>query len=367
MKLTVERSAILASLSFVALYVEQRANIPILNDVLLEASGDGVTVTGTDMDRVARDRFPANIEAEGRICLPGHLLLKALKNGAGSEVSIDADDAWATVRIGKSRLKLPVLPADDFPMLEIMTRDAAHNFTMGGEALSAIGDKVSFARETGPSARHFLSGTGWRARDDKIEFAAGASSRMAVQSMPIDTGDFDANVPTFPIPSWDGDVSIAVSETFIRLQSGDQVLASKLIDTPFADYHSMQPIPDNEARLTFDRVELLAAANRCGMISGSIMLVGRDGATVLSSTSPAAGEISDEVSYEGCDFQTAIVHQTLAGVLDSFDCKTIEMRWRSHDAGVTVHDPADDTRLVVMQPYRDFRLSEFITAKEAAE
>ena len=50
MKLTIERTALLHSLGHVQSVVERRNTIPILSNVLLEAKGDRLGLTATDME-----------------------------------------------------------------------------------------------------------------------------------------------------------------------------------------------------------------------------------------------------------------------------------------------------------------------------
>ena len=51
MKLTIERAVLLTALSHVQSVVERRNTIPILSNVLLEAEGDKLALTATDLSR----------------------------------------------------------------------------------------------------------------------------------------------------------------------------------------------------------------------------------------------------------------------------------------------------------------------------
>ena len=60
MQLTIERAALLKSLAHVQSVVERRNTIPILSNVLLEASGGKLSLTATDMDLTIVDEAPAS-------------------------------------------------------------------------------------------------------------------------------------------------------------------------------------------------------------------------------------------------------------------------------------------------------------------
>ena len=59
MKLAIERAALLRSLGHVQSVVERRTTIPILSNVLVEADGDRLTLTATDLELGIRCTCPA--------------------------------------------------------------------------------------------------------------------------------------------------------------------------------------------------------------------------------------------------------------------------------------------------------------------
>ena len=64
MKLTIERGALLKSLAHVQSVVERRNTIPILSNVLLEASDGSLGLTATDMDLTIVERVSAAITGD---------------------------------------------------------------------------------------------------------------------------------------------------------------------------------------------------------------------------------------------------------------------------------------------------------------
>src|SRR3546814_12776943 len=90
MKLTIERAALLKSLTHVQSVVERRNTIPILSNVLIEADGEALSLTATDMDLNVIDRIQATVGQSGSTTAPAHTLyelMSTLPEGApgGSE------------------------------------------------------------------------------------------------------------------------------------------------------------------------------------------------------------------------------------------------------------------------------------------
>ena len=96
MRVTVERSALLKSLSHAHRVVERRNTIPILANVLIEATADGVSFRATDLDTEVVDRAPAMVERPGATTVNAALL---------NEIARKLPDGGPTWRAGVSRDK----------------------------------------------------------------------------------------------------------------------------------------------------------------------------------------------------------------------------------------------------------------------
>lgn len=372
MRFVAEREKIIEAVGFVAKYAAKDSKIPILAHVRLSARKGLVTVVATDAERAASDTFKADIEGDGEACLPAKLLLASIKSATASDVVISADDRQASIKVGKSQFKMPILPAGDFPAMPMLAEKGDRSFRLSAERLSQVRNEVAFAVED-KGGRYFLTGTSWRIVAGKLEFCATNGKKFSLLSTDApqaSVGMADIIVPEFDAPSWEsGDVDVSVSPTFIRLVCNGQSVASKLIDGSFPDYRQL--IPTNPTPLLFDRAELLASINRMALVADarehSILFVGRDGHVTISAQT-AAGEVTDELIYNGDDFQTAIAHSVASAILNSFDCETIEWRWADHATGITMHVPDNGERLAFAMPYRDQRLIQYAhPLAEAAE
>ena len=119
MRATIERATLLKSLSHVQSVVERRNTIPILSNVLIEASdGGSIKLTATDLDLQIVETFAANVETAGAITVSAHTLFEiARKLPDGSQVQLHAADGRMAVNAGRARFSLATLPRDDFPMI----------------------------------------------------------------------------------------------------------------------------------------------------------------------------------------------------------------------------------------------------------
>ena len=67
MHIRIEKDKILGIIDHVEGIVEKRNTIPILSNILLNADGDSLTVTATDLDITVSDRIAdVDVEANGK-------------------------------------------------------------------------------------------------------------------------------------------------------------------------------------------------------------------------------------------------------------------------------------------------------------
>lgn len=369
MKVIAERSAILGALSFVANYIDPSDRIPILAMVRFNAGETGVTVTATDCEKAASDAFAAHIQTAGSTCLPGAMLAKAIRSTDAAEVQIDAGDKEAVIQIGgRLRMKLPVLPAKDFPDMPMLSADGDCQFTIPAEVLSRHKREVAFAEGKGNAAR-WQHGTLWESTGEALQLCALDSVVLSRITVPVRIQDMPrVTVPATALPNWEGEVQVAASESFMRFSCGRQSVATKLLDAPFPEYQ--QIIPTHTSALRFDRAELLAAFHRMAILPNkggvSVLIVGRDGSASVMVRSYDGREISDSVPYEGDDFQIAMQQRAMASVLDSMDCEIVEIMIGDHMQNITVHDRRDDSRIMLIAPYRDSRLADYLPKQDMA-
>ncbi|HCK33482.1 MAG TPA: DNA polymerase III subunit beta, partial [Rhodospirillaceae bacterium] len=158
MKLTINRSDLMRALSHVQSVVERRNTIPILANVKMEASGDALKLTTTDMDLEINESVAAKIAQEGTTTAPAqtlHDIVRKLPDGSDVEMTLEPGGSTMTVKAGRSVFKLSCLPISDFP--DISSDNLDVTFTLPAADLRAIIDKTKFAMST-EETRYYLNG-----------------------------------------------------------------------------------------------------------------------------------------------------------------------------------------------------------------
>src|SRR3974390_3574968 len=115
MEFAVSKADLVRELSLSEGVVEKKTTIPILSDVLLEAEGDRVTLTATDLELGIRCSCPARVKKEGAGTVPARKLLDYIRLLPEGDVNMKfLENHWASITAGRSRPRIPRKSAGRF-------------------------------------------------------------------------------------------------------------------------------------------------------------------------------------------------------------------------------------------------------------
>jgi DNA polymerase III subunit beta len=370
MKATIERATLLRCLSHVQSVVERRNTIPILSNVLIEASDDGrVRVMATDLDlQVVESMSASSVEQSGAITVSAHLLFDiARKLPEGSQVSLTTSENRLEVKAGRSNFKLPTLPRDDFPV--IVEGDLPTSFELPARLLAELIDRTRFAIST-EETRYYLNGIFFHVTDEDepmLKAAATDGHRLARFTVPRPEGA--AGMPDVIVPrkavgelrklleeALDSNVLIDLSASKIRFTFG-VVLTSKLIDGTFPDYSRVIPT-GNDKLLRVDPKLFFSGVDRVATIATEktrAVKIGLDQDRVtLSVTSPDNGTAAEELAadYKSEGMEIGFNANYLKDILGQIDSDTVELHLADAGAPTLIRENEGSRALYVLMPMR---------------
>lgn len=93
---------------------QRTGTMPVLQHALVRARGEQLTITTTDLETTVVVTLDAGAVTEGDICARADQLRAS--SGVGDTITLALDDsAQLLVRHGRSRVRVPALPASEFP------------------------------------------------------------------------------------------------------------------------------------------------------------------------------------------------------------------------------------------------------------
>ena len=157
MQVTLERNLLLKSLGHVHRVVERRNTYPILANVLIKATEDGLDLRATDLDIEVTETVPAMVGTPGTTTVPAHTLYEIVRKLAdGAEVQLETDGAdQMLLTSGRSRFHLACLSPDSFP--DLKSGAFTHEFSLPAASFRELIERTQFAISN-EETRYYLNG-----------------------------------------------------------------------------------------------------------------------------------------------------------------------------------------------------------------
>jgi DNA polymerase-3 subunit beta len=371
MQVVVERAHLIKSLGHVQSVVEKRGTIAVLSNVKLEAKGDSVSLTATDMDLAVVEKVQATVSKAGATTVPAHTfydIVRKLPEGSQIEISSSEDGSKVTIKAGQSRFSLACLPVDDFPVMA--EGELKHNFTLKSAECMSLIDKPSFAIST-EETRYYLNGIYLHAagtgKDKVLRAVATDGHRLARIEVTLPAGADGMPGVIVPrkaiyelkklIEGSEGDVEISLSDTKIRFVFGSAVLVSKLIDGNFPDYERVIP-SGNDKLMEVDCKQFIQAVDRVSVISSeksrSIKFKLNNGKLTMSASSAEHGTASEDldVTYSAAAIEVGFNSRYLLDMMANIEGDTAQFLLNDGASPAIVRDSADVGALYVIMPMR---------------
>ena len=337
MELTVRKSDLLPELKLFQGIVERKNTIPILANVLIEASAEGsVHLLATDLEVALRSRCAASVAKGGSLTIPAKKLYEIVRALPETDIQIK-QGAKGSVKISADHFdsRMQTLPREGFPTLP-ETADGSSPVSLPRAGLREMVTKTQFAI-TGEDTRYFLNGALFVLQPGKMQLVATDGHRLALVATTRDKIKGEAEDVQAILPKktlWelsrlltdgDTDVQYTAGENHLFFNVDGRQLISRVIDAQFPAYERVVP-KSNDKVIEFERDRLTSAIKRVALLSSERsravkLQIGKNHVDITSS-SPEVGEATETlaVEYTGDDVEICFNAQYVLdflGVADS--------------------------------------------------
>ena len=120
MEFSVTKSLLLNELSTTQGVVERKTTIPILSNLLVEAKGNRLTITATDLELSIRTSCEAKVKKEGAGTIPAKKLLELVRLLPEGEIKCRLlENHWVEIVSERKKYKLVGMAKENFPALPV--------------------------------------------------------------------------------------------------------------------------------------------------------------------------------------------------------------------------------------------------------
>jgi DNA polymerase III subunit beta len=363
-------SNILSLLSSVA---SKNINLPILNNVLIKAEEQKVSLITTNLELAITAQVRAKVEKPGSFTVPAKTLSDFVNLLSEETVELEVEENELKITCGKSSTKIKGVPSEDFPV--VPTTEDGQGYLLDSDELKHGLDKViqSAAKN---DIRPELAGILFDFVSEKKQLimASTDSYRLAEKKIKIDQCEKDMRVVVPArtaqeinrvltinknIGGEEKSVRVILSENQIVVRNNDVELVSRLVEGKYPDY--TQIIPENFNTTVSTNVDKLSKEIKAASLfttAGVNAVVftakpDKDGLEV-SSSSTQAGEHRSEVNADvsGNEVSTMLNHRYVLDGLGNINTDDCVIKIVNSDSPCLFASKEDDSYLYIVMPIR---------------
>jgi DNA polymerase-3 subunit beta len=311
MEFSVSKSALLNELSTTQGVVERKTTIPILSNLLMEAKGNRLTITATDLELSIRTSCEAKVKKEGAGTIPAKKLLELVRLLPEGEIKVKLlENHWVEVVSDRKKYKLVGMAKENFPSLPAMPHTMVK---VSAPVLESLIAKTKFAISMEES-RYTLNGGLLILKPDTLAMVATDGHRLALaetdQKLSGLNGEMKVLVPKKAMDELEKLASVAGSEATIEFAKDDsnlffqidhRLLISRILTGQFPNYEAVLP-RENNKQVVLERIELSDAVRRVSQLadqrSHAVKLTVSKEGVEISASSPEYGEAKESIEKE---------------------------------------------------------------------
>lgn len=315
MEITVSRQDLVKELTATQSVVERKTTIPILSNFLIEAEGDRLNITATDLDQAIRTSAAIKVKKPGSCTIPARKLYDYIKLLPDGEISIKLlENHWVQIRSGRSNTKMVGMARANYPQVPEFPAVAATSIPT--LALKALIARTIFAISNEES-RYTLNGALLVLKAESIAMVATDGHRLSFveksnENLAGISGEKRVLIPRKALQelqqllsSSDSDaIEFADDEHNLFFRVGHRTLSSRKLTGQFPNFEAVMP-RDNSKFAVVRSSELGSAIQRVAQFaderSGAIRMRLEGNELRISSSSTESGESEDiiDTPYSG--------------------------------------------------------------------
>ncbi len=358
MQLTCEKKPLEEAVAAAARAINPRSPLPILSHLLMEAQGEFLKITATDLDVGLTIKIPAEIQTPGSITCPARLFQEIVSRLPAGQAKIEiAQEGRLTLSCGSSRFEFSTLPAEEFPSLPNL--DEARSVSLQQSALKGLIKQVAIAAASSQDeSRAVMTGISVTIDDSVITLVATDGRRLACTRRRLELAEVEERVQVV-LPARalvelsrsvhdEGSLILKIGKNQVFFEFSNYSLHSRMLEGRFPDYTKVVPTSfDRMCRV--GREDFIAALKRMLVVAQEkrspnlIRLKFSEDTLHLSANTPDLGSGDERIPiiFEGDPLVIGFNGKYLVDGLSVLECEEIQF------------DLQEDSKSAVIRPLGD--------------
>jgi DNA polymerase-3 subunit beta len=368
MEFKIDKETFLKALQKVQAIVEKRNTMPILSNVLIEASHNTIFLTATDLEVGMKSSYPTTVVEEGKITVSAKKIYEIIKELSEDEIIFSTkENDWVEIRSGKAHFNIVGLSPEEFPYFPKINEDRF--VRVSSSLIREMIEKTSYAI-CHDETKYNLNGVFIKAVAENshqiLRMVATDGHRLSIAEKGLDGSISEELLKGVIFPKKgvfelkkmteeaDDDTMICFLDNSAVVKKGNTFVVMRLVDGEFPDYTKVVPV-NNDRIVKIKREEFLHSLRRMSILSSEkfkgIKFDIAAGSMEISASNPELGEAREEleVDYTGESLTVRFNARYLIDVLTVLDDEFVELDLRD-ELSPAIMKPAasNDFRSVIM-------------------
>lgn len=343
-----------------------KSTMPILEGIYINASKEGLTLIGSDMDVSIETKVDADVIEEGTVVIDSKIFGEIIRKLPNSDVKIEIIES-DTVQIScqKSVFNVVYMNYEEFPALP--TIDEEKQIQVPQNILKDMIKSTSFAIAQ-DETRPILQGILFEMKDKKLNLVALDGYRLAIKTEYLDS-DFHIEV-VIPgktlsevskiLEDVESIVNITFTNNHILFNLEKTRIISRLLDGKYVNYNSLLP-QEHKLLVEVNKQDLQNGIERASLMakegnSNLIKLDVQEDNLVITSNSQL-GKVREEVgiNLQGEGIQIAFNSRYLLDVLKNMEDDNVVLEMTSSVTPCIIKAKETDSYKYLVLPVRLIR------------
>ncbi|MCB4792234.1 MAG: DNA polymerase III subunit beta [Elusimicrobia bacterium] len=367
MKIICSKGELVKGTQIVQTIVSPRSTLPILSNFLMEAEGQTIKLSSTDLEVGVSCFIKGEIVKEGSITIPAKRfsdIVRELNDDKNIEIKTDESNE-INIKCEKSHFVLMGLPKADYPVLPSFPKEGA--FTVSQPVLKKMLRRTVFSASM-DETRYVLNGVYLILEEENLKMVATDGRRLSyIYKSGMDKKiERRAIIPSKAVNELQRvlasddekeEVKIGLTENQIAFQFSLITIISRLIEGTFPNYE--QVIPKKfESQIKVNTKNILSAVRQMALlVSDKTSIVKFFFANnVLRISASAAGlgsgEVELDIDYKGQKLEIAFNPSFLIDIFKNIDEDELYFELTSSLNPAVVRPVNDKNYICVVMPMR---------------
>tara|TARA_B100000745_G_scaffold250306_1_gene172398 strand:- start:2228 stop:3328 length:1101 start_codon:yes stop_codon:yes gene_type:complete len=362
--INIKASLLSNSLQQIVGVVERKQTMPILSHILLECSGNSLTLTATDLEvQLSCTIENVNVDEDFVTTIPGRKAFEIIKSLGEQDIEIIVSESSLKITSSNSSFKLKTLSSNEFPLFDATGTDTT--FSLKQNEIKTLFNKTQFAMAQ-QDVRFYLNGLLLELSPNNLVSVGTDGHRLAKSKVSIERSKINESSYILPrkavqeiqrIINEQGELKIAFSDNRAVFEIGATTLVTKLIDGSFPDYTRVIP-EETTINILLDVVKIKPALQRVSILANEKFKGVRvdldDDVLNVSSENPEQEQATEAIPIDktGATLSVGFNVSYLIDAISACQGEIVSLGLNDENSSALITDPSDPESKYVVMPMR---------------